>query len=434
MSIRHHLSAMLLMLTVGLLGCGTPQTSQGTNPERVIATVGNEPIYALEVERLVDAEVKRIRNAEGIFARPSPEEMAFLREAALHTLLLNAVYKQPSMQFSKSRAVTHTRELTLQRAREVRQALLDGKSTAEVLDKYIDGVYREPAQVYVDLLSTGQIQPAYRTEAFSTPAGEITDIIEDPSGGYYILRIVKKETLEGDVERVQADSFFIPFDKEAGRKMVKEEDLASSRVAITDPAMLAITRLREARDASAADDTTKEQRLLIEARAALEGSQKQWEKRPDVHFLLGWVTELQARDPSSGATFEQALEHYQKAAALQEQQGPGEPHYGYYLARVGEMQERLGRDAEARETYLASLEAAKDNRDLTLNLRAHFESLNMSEPLAKAEAELSRMGQAATYGKIQAGQKVLRTPGRLAEGVHGDAELFDVEGVSQIVE
>lgn len=425
------LSSLVLLFATA---CPAGQPVQKVNPERVVATVGTEPIYAVEVDRLVGDELKGIRNSSGIFARPSPEELALLKEAKLHILLLNAVYKQPTVRFSKTRAIEYTRELTLEKARKVRAALLEGKPTQEVADEFLTGIYREPAQLQVDLLSTGQIQPAYKAEVFSTPVGEITDIIEDPSGGYYILRIVSKETVDATTERVQADSFFVSWDKEAGRQRVKEEDLAQSSVTILDPTLKALSALRAASDARTAGDAVTEQTKLAEARASLEADSKAWEKTADGQFLMAWIFELQARDPSSGATFEQALAHYQNAAEIQEKSAPGDAAYGFYIARIGEIQERLGQTAEAQASYRKALDAAKDNMDLTLALRAHFEQLSDQEYLAKADAEITRMGTASSYGKLDVGQKVLRTPGRMAEGVKGDSELFEIESVSQVVE
>lgn len=425
----------MLLLCAGALGCtSAPVAKKAASPDRVVATVGNVPVYAVELDRLMTEQVKRIRNDEGIFARPSPEELALMRESLLHGLLLNAVYKQPDMTFSKSRATQYTREQTLATARAVREALLQGKPTQEVLDTYIGGIYKEPAQVKVDLLSTGQIQPAYKAEVFSTLPGDVTNIIEDPSGGYYILRIVSRETVSEGVERVQADSFFVSWDKDAGRLQVKEEDLAQSKVVILDATLKALTAIRQAADATQAGDAVREQEHLLAARAALEADPRTWQNNAAGQFLMGWISELQARDPSTGVTYETALTHYQQAVELQGQSAPGAPEYAFYLARAGEIQERLGDATAARDTYRLALDAAKDNMDLTLNLRAHFEKLNDTEYLAKAEVEIQRMGTASTYGRIQAGQKVMRTPGRMAEGIRGDAEIFEIEGVSQVVE
>gem|GEM_PF-4476047 len=271
------LSGLSLLIATA---CPAKQPSQNVNPERVVATVGTEPIYAVEIDRLVGDELKGIRNSSGIFARPSPEELALLKEAKLHILLLNAVYKQPSFKFSKSRAIEYTRELTLAKAREVREALLAGMPTQEVADKYLIGIYREPAQLQVDLLSTGQIQPAYKAEVFSTPVGDITDIIEDPSGGYYILRVVSKETVDATTERIQADSFFVSWDKDAGRTQVKEEDLAQSTVTILDPTLKALSALRDASDARTAGDAVAEQSKLSEAKAVLMGTSRLGTKPP----------------------------------------------------------------------------------------------------------------------------------------------------------
>lgn len=421
---------LLLLLVSAALLSACPQQAGGTNPQAVVATIGTEPIYALEVQRLVDEEIKRIRNRDGIFARPSPEERAFLQAEALHTLLLNGVYRQAAFRFSKNRAIELTRKATLEKAREVRQALLDGVPTPEVLDRYIHGIYREPAMVNVDLLATAQVQPAYRTEVFGTPVGGVTNIIEDPSGGYYILRIVDKTVLDDGTERVVADSFFVPFDRELGKRLLKEEDLARSKVVISDAALKSMTQLREA---SRAAGTPAELTHLAEARAALEGNAPLL-KQPYAAFLLGWIMELQAKDPSSGATYEAALQQYQAAAELQAKQAPGDPDYGYFLARAGALQERIGQLEAAKETYRAALTEARDNLDLTLVLRESFVQLGDSESLEKAEAEIRRMQTAASYGKIAAGQRVLRSPGRMAEGVSGMDEVFEVEGESRVVE
>ncbi|MEO7995176.1 MAG: hypothetical protein ABI743_12325 [bacterium] len=406
-------------------------TGVGNKTQRVVALVGTEPVYEVEVDRMVNEELKRMRNAESIFTKASPREIGFMRRDALHGLLLNAVYLQPGVTFNKTRAIEITKRVSLDKAREVHTALVNGTPPEEVLATLIDIDHQKPEQVNLtyDTSTTESRNAAYKSELEATPVGGISKIVEDPYG-YYVLRILDSKPVNGGAI-VQHQAFFVPFNKQLGKRSVKEEDLANSKVEIVDATLGALTHLDEALGET---DAAKKQAKLAEAMTSLKKADNATKNLPFTIFLGGWILEEQSADPTSGATLEQALAAYQEAAKKQDQVEPGDPALGFYYLYAGSVQERLGDHAGASETLHTALAKAPDNFDLTYLLAAEFEKENDTAYLDKAKTEMARMESTSNYGLAARLQQKKRVPGVAAEGMNGMEEVFDVTGVPQVIE
>ncbi|HYE79937.1 MAG TPA: hypothetical protein VEI97_18295 [bacterium] len=414
------------------MGCNAQNRVRATTKvnqaaQRQVATVETEPIYALQVEDLVRSELKQRRSSTSIFHEPSPEELARLRGQALHGLLLEAVYKKPGVKFNKTRAQAHTREITLAQARAIRDALESGMDRQEVLDTLVEEPYRAKSQVDFDILDTQISNPAYKEQALETPVGGVSQIIED-SDGLWVIRVLRREKDPSGATRVVGEQYFVHFDKEAGKRKVKEEDLARSRVVVQDPSLRAIRHINTAEDT---DDTVQRLKALTAARKDLEEALK---GQPDhfTHFLMGWVLTSLSADPTSGATKEAALEQFRKATNLLEKSQPGDQSLAFYRARIAALQRDLGQEADAKASYRAAFEAAKDNYPLTVDLAKVFTDLGDTEYAGKAEAEIARMEKSMNYSALAGAGRIRQKPGIMAEAARGMDQVFEVEGEPRV--
>lgn len=424
-----------LLLAAVAMGCPEGRKiettfSQAQTAERQIATVETEPIYAKDVDGLVKGELKARRNATSIFHEPSPEDLARLKGMALQGLLLEAVYRKPGMTFNKERAQELTREVTLERARAIKDALESGVPRQEILDTLVAPAYRNPTSVDFDQVDSKITNPAYKDQALNTPEGGVSQIVED-KGGLYVLKILRRTKLDSGETRIEGEHYYVQFDRDLGKRRLKEEDLGRSKVVIQDATLRAI---RHIEDAEASDDMMVRLDKLEEAKAELETALKSNNSDHFNHFLMGWVTASLAADPTSGATKEQAVAHLEKAAELLADEAPGDPSLGYYYARIGSMQRDLGQLDAARASYAQSLAAAKDNYPLSLELVRVFTDLGDTESAAKVQADIDRMEKTMDYSTIAASGKVRQNPGVIAEGTEGTEQVFQVEGTPRVIE
>ena len=145
--------------------CACGGASAGASP----AATATDDSPAAECLRVADAP--RTRKAD------EPE-----RVTVKHVLVKWAGAKNASPN------VTRTREAACLRAREARTKLEQGASFADVVKEYSDEPGAATREGLVGQIERSEVNPAFADAAFELKVGDVSYVVESPSGFHVIMR------------------------------------------------------------------------------------------------------------------------------------------------------------------------------------------------------------------------------------------------------